>query len=184
MRFLVGLILLGGVACAPAPEPEPEPELKVLTSYRSFDAQIASQVNVTADRMAGDWFVRERFAQQPGPVSGMELDVLPGGALQWSYENGDCIEDVCFSTENLVLLEPRGQGRWRPVGEDLGGFDVELWVLWMDFDDRTMAIGTPDGRFGLIFDKSATGGADRITAARDIMEWFGYEVSRLEKVER
>ena len=179
MRFLVGLILLGGVACAPAPESE----LKVLSSYRSFDTQIASQVNVTADRMAGDWVVRERFAEQPGPVSGMELDVLPGGALQWSVMGGDCTEEVCFSTEKLVFLEPRGQGRWRPVGEGLGGFDVELWVLWMDFDDRTMAIGTPDGRFGLILDKSATGGVDRIAAARDIMKWFGYEVSRLEKVE-
>ena len=182
MRFLVGLILLGGVACAPAPEPESE--LKVLSSYRSFDSQIASQVNVTADRMVGDWVVRERFAEQPGPVSGMELDVLPGGALQWSVVGGDCTEEVCFSTEKLIFLEPRGQGRWRPVGEGLGGFDVELWVLWMDFDDRTMAIGTPDGRFGLILDKSATGGADRIAAARDIMKWFGYEVSRLEKVER
>lgn len=179
MRILVWLMILGVVACTQTPAPP-----TVLTQHRNPDVQIASQVNVTAQRMAGDWAIRQRFVDQPGPVSGMTLDVLPAGALQWSFETGDCIDDVCFSVENQVLLEPLGQGRWQPVGENLAGFDAEIWVLWMDFDSRTMALGTPDGRFGMILDESIRGGEDRIAAARDIMDWFGYDVSRLEKVER
>ena len=179
MRFLVGLILLVAVACTQAPRGP-----TVLKGFRDTNRQIASQVNVTAERMAGDWVVRERFAGQPGPVLGMELDVLPAGALQWSVFGGACSNAVCTSTQRQILLEPKGQGRWLPVGENLGGFDVEIWVLWMDFDSRTMAIGTPDGRYGMILDKSVQGGDDRITAARDIMEWFGYDVARLERVVR
>jgi apolipoprotein D and lipocalin family protein len=57
-------------------------------------------------------------------------------------------------------------------------------VMWMDFDSRTAAIGTPNGDFGWIMDKNPTGGGDRIAAARDIMDWFGYDVSQLQEVEQ
>lgn len=62
-----------------------------------------------------------------------------------------------------------------PVDPPRGWPKAELWVKWMDFDDRTASIGSPSGEFGSIIDKSATGGADRIIAARDIMQWFGYD---------
>ena len=75
-----------------------------------------------------------------------------------------------------------------PVGAGFleGAQDIgdDLWVLWMDFDSRTAAIGTPSGAFGFIIDKSLTGGADRITAAREIMDWFGYDLARLADVAR
>jgi apolipoprotein D and lipocalin family protein len=71
-----------------------------------------------------------------------------------------------------------------PAGDQALLPAAEIWVLWMDFDDRTAAIGTPSGRFGWIMDKNTTGGGDRITAARDIMEWFGYNMAQLEEVRR
>jgi apolipoprotein D and lipocalin family protein len=49
--------------------------------------------------------------------------------------------------------------------------------MWMDADNRTAAIGTPGGSFGWIMDRKATGGDDRIQAAREIMEWQGYDMS-------
>lgn len=60
-----------------------------------------------------------------------------------------------------------------------GGPDV--WVLWVDDGFRTAAIGTPDGRFGWIMDRSATPAPDRLKAAREILEWQGYDLSQLRK---
>lgn len=167
------------VGCTPEPIPAPPPEV-----FRNTGAQIASQTDVTASRMAGNWVIRQSFANQPGPKGAMELSELPGGALQWSYGSGNCIGDVCVSVENLVLFTPSGPGRWTPENPEIAGFDEDIWVMWMDFDTRTAAIGTPSGEFGWIMDKNLTGGRDRITAARDIMEWFGYDMTRLNEVDR
>jgi len=74
----------------------------------------------------------------------------------------------------LYLMEPVGPGRWKTQSPSGTLPDEDLWVMWMDFDSRTAAIGNPSGEFGWIMDKNPTGGGDRITAARDIMEWFGW----------
>lgn len=181
-RILAGLLLMLVVACSPPP-----PAAPVLTQvevFRNPSAQIASQTNVTADRMAGEWYIRQIFASEARPIDGMSLSALPAGALQLSVLGGNCVDDICFETETLVLYEPTGPGRWTPVDPPAGLPRAELWVMWMDFDDRTAAIGTPSGEFGWIMDKNATGGGDRITAARDIMDWFGYDMARLEEVSR
>jgi len=181
-RIFAGLMLALLVACTQ----KDAPVVVVLPaeSYRDPTAQIASQTDVTANRMAGDWAIRQRFASQSGPASGMSLSVLPNGALQWTYETDECLNDVCMSRDVLVFLEPTGPGRWTPRDPELAGFDDEIWVMWMDFDTRTATLGTPSGEFGWIMDKNTTGGRDRITAARDIMDWFGYDVQRLEEVRR
>ena len=152
--------------------------------FRDPSAQIASQTDVTAQRMAGEWVIRQRFASLSGPTGGMSLSSLPNGALQLSVLNGTCDEEACFEEETLILLEASGPGRWTPVGPHSALPDAEVWGMWMDFDSRTAAIGTPSGQFGWIMDKNLTGGDDRITAARDIMDWFGYNVARLEEVRR
>jgi len=56
-----------------------------------------------------------------------------------------------------------------------------LWVLWMDADGRTAAIGQPGGRLGWIMDRAARGGADRIAAAREIMGWQGYDLGLMKE---
>jgi len=174
---LTGFALLGLVACA-----APAPVLNTVEVFRNPTAQIASQTNVTAARMAGDWVIRQSFAGATGPQGTMSLMELPDGALQWTFPRESCLNDVCNREDVLVLLEPTGPGRWAPSDPQAAGFGAELWVMWMDFDDRTAAIGTPDGQFGFILDKSSNGGGDRITAARDIMEWFGYNMALLKEV--
>ncbi|MCF2869952.1 hypothetical protein L0664_02630 [Octadecabacter sp. G9-8] len=179
IRILTALMILALAACTGAPDiVEPRPV------FRDTDAQIASQTDVTAQRMAGEWIIRQRVPAADGPVSAMTLAALPAGALQLSLLGGDCVEDVCFEEEALVLLTPTGPGRWTPVNPPAGWPAQEIWVMWMDFDSRTAAIGTPSGEFGWIMDKNLTGGGDRITAARDIMEWFGYNMDQLNEVVR
>jgi apolipoprotein D and lipocalin family protein len=65
-----------------------------------------------------------------------------------------------------------GPGRFR-IGDG-----PEWWVMWMDGDNRTAAIGSPGGEFGWIMDRAPKGGADRIKAAKEIMQWMGYDMSR------
>ena len=152
--------------------------------YRDQSAQIASQTNVSADRMVGEWAIRQRFAVSRTPTGAMSLAALPNGGLQLSILNENCRDDVCADEEVLILLDQTGPGRWTPRGPQSALPAEELWVMWMDFDTRTAAIGTPSGEFGWIMDKNPTGGRDRITAARDIMDWFGYNMQRLEEVVR
>ena len=61
----------------------------------------------------------------------------------------------------------------------LDGVDRRLWVLWVDEGFRTAVIGNPEGTFAWIIDRSQKGGADRITAAREILDFNGYDVSQL-----
>ncbi|MCM2560743.1 lipocalin family protein [Lutimaribacter sp. EGI FJ00015] len=118
--------------------------------YRDAAAPISSQVDVTAARLSGDWHVRV------GPVLG---PVVAGDRLR------------------LDALQAAGPGRFKVTRGPLSG--RVLWVLWLDADNRTAALGSPDGKTALVLDRAPTGGADRIAAARKIMAWQGYDMARL-----
>lgn len=180
VRFIAGLmVLLGLIACT-----QEVSQHQPVDTFRDPSAQIASQTDVTAARMAGEWHVRQRFSGYSAMGPNLELSVLPAGALQLRLPISACVQSVCTNDGHaLVLLEPTGPGRWTPVNPPQALFDQELWVMWMDYDTRTAAIGTPSGEFGWIMDKSASGGRDRLVAARDIMEWFGYDVTKLQAVD-
>ncbi len=177
MRALLpGLILLVLVACgAPAPAPQ-------WPSFRDRTANIASQTDVAASRMEGDWVIRQAFAGQPGPRARVRFRATGANELEMVTPLIGCRDGQCAPDESVLLLQPSGPGRWQAVPGQAVLYDAEFWVLWMDGDSRTAAIGTPSGQFGWIMDKSATEGADRITAAREVMEWFGYDLSRLQEV--
>lgn len=151
---------------------------------RDFSAPIASQVDVTPDRLAGDWVVVAGFADAPaGPVPGQGLTIDPrGSGLRVAMSGGTCTEDACFDETTLVDLTMAGPGRW--LAASGGGWlpSGPLWVLWMDADNRTAVIGRPDGAAAWIMDRGISQNSDRVAAGRDIMEWFGYDLSRLEEV--
>ncbi len=52
-----------------------------------------------------------------------------------------------------------------------------LWILWVDDGYRTVAIGTPDGSFGWIMDRDPVPGRDRLRAAREVLAWYGYDLT-------
>ena len=80
-----------------------------------------------------------------------------------------CLAGVARKVSGLAV--PSGPGRLSVAGED-------WWILWVDTGYRTMAIGTPSGRFGFILDRGAIPG-DRLTAAREIFDFNGYRTSAL-----
>jgi len=178
-RVVTGLVLVVLAACAAE-----QPVRTQAAVLRDPSEQIASQTNVTAGRMAGRWVIRQRFANQSGPLGVVMFSTLPNGALQMAQTHQTCSVDPCGRAQTLVLMEPTGLGRWTAVDAPIFFPREELWVMWMDFDSHTAAIGTPSGEFGWIMDKNPTGGGDRIAAARDIMDWFGYDVSQLQEVKQ
>lgn len=56
------------------------------------------------------------------------------------------------------------------------GGQADWWVLWVDEDYRTLAIGTPDGSLGFVLDRGGPA-PDRLTAAREVFDFNGYDVT-------
>lgn len=57
-----------------------------------------------------------------------------------------------------------------------------LVVMWVDEGFRTAAVGDADGRWAAILNRDRTGGADRIRAAREVLDFNGWDVSQLQDV--
>jgi apolipoprotein D and lipocalin family protein len=178
MRIYAALAVLVIASCTPTPIVVPAP----VQIFRDTSAQIASQTDVTAQRMTGTWHIRQSFAGPPRPATTIAIFQGPNAMLQMTLTSIVCNGDDCGERQSAVFLSPAGPGRWTPIGAGAGVLGAEIWVMWMDFDSRTATLGTPSGEFGWIMDENPTGGRDRIIAARDIMDWFGYDLTRLEEV--
>lgn len=118
-----------------------------VVGLRDLAAPLSSQVDATPARLAGDWVVR--MAPRQGGLA-------PGAALRFG------------------ALEQVGPGRFRTSDGPLAG--RELWVVWLDADNRTAALATPQGDQALILDRTAQGGADRMQAAREVLAWQGFDL--------
>lgn len=154
-RVALGLTLwLAGCVEAAAP-----------TMYRDAQAPIASIALFDPARLEGEWrevasyrekgpclLCRVRFSPQAGGV-----DMMSGAGK--------------------ARFQPSGPGRMQPEGLS-GRLDAPWWVLWVDADYRTLVIGTPSGQFGAVLDRGQIG-PDRMKAAREILDWAGYDTARL-----
>lgn len=140
--------------------------------HRDTSRAISSTTRFEADRFAGKWVIRGEFTH-PG-----EKPLF--GAV--TFERGaDGI--VGLRVKNKVGGQERYAARMKSRGRIIVGtppYGTEYWVLWIDADYRTAAVGTPSGSFGWIIDRKASGGEDRIKAAADIMRFNGYNISRLQ----
>jgi apolipoprotein D and lipocalin family protein len=151
--------LLALAACAAAPQ---------VTGYRDPDAPIYSNAVLQLSDYAGEWTQVGDFATTactPGAVTmgptatGMDIS----GTL--------CLGGV--STDVSGSYAATGPGRFQR------GEDAAWWVIWADTNLRTLAIGTPNGRFGFILNKGADLPQDRLNAAREVFDFNGYSLARL-----
>lgn len=177
-----GLILcLALIGCAEAAAPPTD-----VRFLRNPTAPLGSQVDVSAAEIAGDWIVRQAV---PGAWPGAARRITfgaEGADLVLRTEAVTCNEaDLCEAAAHDVPYPAGLPGRWGDGRSFVApGLEVpaELWVFWADFDRRTLVLGDPEGRFVVILDRSASGGADRITAARRILQGYGYDLNRLRPV--
>ncbi len=167
-RFALGLAALL-TACAPAPAP----------GFRELTVPITATTRFSPEQISGLWHVIESY---PTPL-------LPQcGTQQWQIRAAEaaprlvvlCGARTAFDAP--LTVDPRGVLRIRSSDLDLAG--RALWVMWMDEDARTAVIGTPGGEMGWIVNRTAELRPDRRAAAREIMAFNGYDLTRLQEVEQ
>ncbi|EIE52231.1 Lipocalin family protein [Citreicella sp. 357] len=121
---------------------------------RNPAAPVASQANASLARFAGDWVVVEGAGLRPG--------------ARLRIDNGLMTVDG-----RPQPLSDEGTGRFRLSGDP-------LWVHWLDADNRTAALGSPNGGRVWIMDRNGAPG-ERLRAAHEILTWYGYDLSQLER---
>lgn len=148
--LLAATMLLGGCV---VPDLEPAKPIPL----RNPTALVASQSDVTLDRLVGDWVV----VSGAGIAAGTSVNVSQGAVRIGGLD-----------AEQVSTVQA---GRYR-----FGGRDV--WVHWLDVSNRTAALGDPNGSRVWIMDRSPKSSPDRQRAAREILEWYGYDVKRMESL--
>lgn len=155
------VLLFGLTSCTPAPVPEPVPA----PVFRDVGRMIASKALFDPVEFSGDWHVVASFP---------DAHSCPYARMSIQIKGSDVTEQIRCPTAEPRIATGRitGPGRWTvPAGQ--------RWVLWADETYRTAVIGTPDGTMGWILNRGAQIPADRLKAAREILDFNGYDVSRL-----
>ncbi|MEP3345717.1 MAG: lipocalin family protein [Litoreibacter sp.] len=171
-RWFAALGLVALAACEPQPAFVPD-------GFRDTNVAITSSIRFDAKRFAGDWVVIESFEQTPREVaiSRVTFRAEAGG---YRYIPQAAISPLAADAEGAEwpLLAIGQFGRLTQEGTD------PIWVIWVDEDHRTAVLGTPSGRFGMILNRTKTLRSDRLKAAREILEFNGYDLAKVRKVSR
>lgn len=171
----VALLLLA--ACS-APERASAPQ-----TYRNRGVEIYSNAVLDPARLAGDWAQVAAFGPVQGGAGGG--DCRPDG-VRFGTPAGGAVPltaRLCLGGQMQRLSGPAvlvGPGRLQPADRQAGTIGEPWWVLWADVDDRTLVIGTPSGAMGFILNRGGPLPPDRLAAAREILEWNGYDLRMLQ----
>lgn len=160
MYRLIAILLLS--ACVAGPK------TVAVGRYRVPDAPMYSNAVMDHNRLVGQWTQVAAFGGEACKPGGAEISNAAAG-LQIRYR-------LCESGVEMAGAGPM-------AAENVGRFNVPgqpgpWWVLWADADYRTLVIGSPNGRLGFILNRGAFP-PDRLTAAKEILDWNGYDVTRL-----
>lgn len=156
--LLAALMLAAPLLAACAPKPPPAP-----VSYRDTSRQVYSIAGLEPGRIQGEW---QQMAGFGSACRGGSIAIGP--VTQYA---------LCLPSGVKVGQGPMTAGV--PGRFDLPGVGP-FWVLWADADNRTMVIGAPSGRYGMILNRGSSLPPDRLKAARDILRFNGYDVAQLQ----
>ena len=143
-------------------------------AYRAATAPIYSNAVFDFAQIDGHWDQVAGFSEPT------VLSCLPGGAT-FSPKGGVlwATYSLCLSGQTVMgegIVSPSGPGRFGISGRS---DNQDWWVLWVDEGYRTMAIGTPSGEFGFVLNRGKTLPADRLMAAREVLDFNGYDTKKL-----
>ncbi len=158
-------LLLAGCLQAPAPQ----------TGYRDADVPLSVTTRGGIDAMQSDWIVRGAFPDSAS-IRSVTIAARGDGKTTVEITQPEC-EPECHILSGTWPAERIAQNRLRLLTDSRE--DPELWVIWMDEGVRTAVVGTPDGIAAFILDRKAKGGDDRIKAAREILDFNGYDITQL-----
>nr|WP_152828488.1 lipocalin family protein [Fertoeibacter niger] len=146
-------------------------------AFRDTDRQIYSNAVVQPAQILGEWDQVAGFATPDaggcGPGRASFAPAPDGLALTARL----CLNGVTETFDGT--LASLGPGRFAPRGADPAGIGQPWWVVWLDTNDRTLVIGTPSGAFGFILNRGGPLPPDRLAAAREILDWNGYDLAQL-----
>jgi apolipoprotein D and lipocalin family protein len=161
LTFL-GLALAGLVGCTRSPD---------VGAFRAANGPIYSNASFDLSRLQGRWNQVAGFGTEPGCAAG-SVTFSPGASGQMQGEAQLCVAGRVQSWSGPVRRE--GPGRFT-----IGGGEA-WWVLWDDADNRTLVVGTPSGAFGFVLDRTGALPPDRKAAAREILDFNGYDLAKLQ----
>ena len=150
--------------------------------YRDTSVPISSAAAFDPTRYVGRWYEIARFPVlfQAGCVAVTAAYALrEDGRLQ--IENS-CREGALDGPVRRIVGEARitGPGRLSVGFDTVPLIRAPYWVLWVDEGYRTAVVGVPSGRAGWILNRTPEIPEDRLKAALEVLEFNGYDVSRLQ----
>ena len=173
MRALVLALLLSGCAVVDT----------VVPVYRDTTAPISSKAVFEPNRYLGLWYEVARFPVffENGCVGvTAEYGLRDDGLLS--------VLNICRNADGTErsriagTAEIVGPGRLKVSFPSVPFGAADYWVLWTDADYETAVVGAPNGRAGWILNRTPDIRADRLNAARDVLRFNGYDISRLMEV--
>lgn len=142
--------------------------------YRNPAVRISSSAAFEPARFEGQWQVVAGYGAEA--TCGVRPEVWTvDGSHGFVIRGNACAEGVLHGFATKAVMS--GPGRLVRAARE---GNEDLWVLWVDGDYRIAAIGTPDGRFGRIMARPGAARDDLIAAAREVLDFNGYDISRLQ----
>jgi apolipoprotein D and lipocalin family protein len=155
--------LLALAACAAAPG----------AGFRDPAAPVYSIAAFDPARLPGTWTEAAAFAARGAPPCAAGFARI-GTDLTASLR-------LCGSATAKGRLAMTGPGRLALAGAP-APLNQPLWVIWVDTDYRTLALGTPSGAFGSILVRGAPLTDDRLRAAAEVFDFSGYDIGQLRRL--
>ncbi len=148
-------------------------------SYRDAGLSLYSNASFNLASLQGEWVQAAGFQRPNGGrcSGGRAAFSAPDAAGRVQLD-----ADLCLSGASVRFsgyADPAGPGRLTLSGADPRGIGQTWWIIWADVDTRTLVIGTPSGDFGFILNRGGPLPGDRLQAAREILDWNGYDLTRL-----
>ncbi|GFE50327.1 hypothetical protein So717_20800 [Roseobacter cerasinus] len=167
-RLARGLALFLLAACASESVP----------GFRDTSVPITATTRFSPQSFSGRWQVIAAYPSALFPSCAgqqwfADLDAEPAQLTVRCGSSGVYEVPVAVDARGVLQLE----------SAELNRPARAFWVMWMDEEARTAVVGTPGGELGWILNRDRALRPDRLEAAREIMAFNGYDVTRLQRAE-